>query len=146
MSWPEPFPGADFVPVGPWNTDGLLILNPLRFPEQLQYVQQLKEQEFPVLFIGLGGGTPMIVVDNAGGIRQVMEHLVESGESLAGLPAAEPGRLPPVPRMEGCGRTRTRDPAARVTFPGAGRFLKHRCVRQSCAMHTEHALKTRADR
>lgn len=88
-AWPEPFPGADFVPVGPWNTDGLLILNPLRFPEQLQYVQQLKEQEFPVLFIGLGGGTPMIVVDNAGGIRQVMEHLVEHGHREIALIAGD---------------------------------------------------------
>jgi diguanylate cyclase (GGDEF)-like protein len=88
-AWPEQFQTSDFVPVGPWNTNGLLILNPLRFPEQLRYVQELKEKEFPVLFIGTGSGTPMIVGDNEGGIRQVMEHLVEHGHREVALIAGD---------------------------------------------------------
>jgi diguanylate cyclase (GGDEF)-like protein len=78
-AWPEQFSTADFVPVGPWNTDGLLIFNPLRFQEQVQYIQELREKGFPVLFIGTGSGTPMIMVDNEGGIHQALEHLVEHG-------------------------------------------------------------------
>jgi diguanylate cyclase (GGDEF)-like protein len=88
-AWPEQFQTSDFVPVGPWNTDGLLILNPLRFPEQLRYVHQVSEKEFPVLFVGTGAGSPMIVVDNEGGIRQVMEHLVEHGHREVALIAGD---------------------------------------------------------
>ena len=78
-AWPETFGYADFVPVGPWNTDGLLVVNPLRFQEQLRYIQDLKEKGFPIFFIGTGAGTPAITVDNEGGIHQAMEHLVEHG-------------------------------------------------------------------
>jgi diguanylate cyclase (GGDEF)-like protein len=88
-AWPEQFQTADFIPVGPWNTDGLLILNPLRFPEQIRYIQQLKEKEFPVLFVGTGSGTPMIMVDNEGGIYQVMEHLVQHGHREVALIAGD---------------------------------------------------------
>ncbi len=88
-AWPERFQTSDFVPVGPWNTNGLLILNPLRFQEQLRYIQELKEKEFPVLFVGTGAGTPMIMVDNEGGIHQVMEHLVEHGHRSVALIAGD---------------------------------------------------------
>jgi diguanylate cyclase (GGDEF)-like protein len=78
-AWPEVFSSADFVPVGPWNTDGLLVFSPLRFQEQIRYTQDLKEKGFPILFIGTGAGTPAIMVDNEAGIHQAMEHLVEHG-------------------------------------------------------------------
>ncbi|MBN2086515.1 MAG: GGDEF domain-containing protein [Anaerolineales bacterium] len=88
-AWPECFQTADFVPVGPWNTDGLLILNPLYFQEQIRYVHDLKEKKFPVLFVGTGAGTPLIMVDNEGGIRQAMEHLVEHGHRSMAFIAGE---------------------------------------------------------
>jgi len=78
-AWPEAFGYADFVPVGPWNTDALLIFNPLRFPDQVRYIEDLKKKGFPILFIGTGAGTPVITVDNEAGIHQAMEHLVEHG-------------------------------------------------------------------
>src|SRR5687767_5848887 len=28
-AWPAPEPASDFVPVGPWNTDGLIVILPL---------------------------------------------------------------------------------------------------------------------
>ncbi|MBN1439119.1 MAG: GGDEF domain-containing protein [Anaerolineales bacterium] len=93
-AWPEEVRTADFVPVGPWNTDGLLVLNPLRFPEQLRYLRDLAVKEFPVLCVGAGAGTPMILVDNEGGIRQAMEHLVEHGHRAVAFIAgdeADPG-------------------------------------------------------
>ncbi len=88
-AWPEKFQTTDFVPVGPWNTDGLLILNPLYLPEQIRYVQELKEKKFPVLFVGTGAGAPLIMVDNEGGIRQVMEHLVAHGHRTVAFIAGE---------------------------------------------------------
>jgi diguanylate cyclase (GGDEF)-like protein len=78
-AWPESFGIADFMPVGPWNTDGLLVINPLRFPEQIRYIQDLEEKRFPVFFIGTGAGTPAIMVDNEAGIQQAVEHLVKHG-------------------------------------------------------------------
>ncbi len=35
--WPVPGPAVDFVPVGPWNTDGLIIIPDDLSPEQTQY-------------------------------------------------------------------------------------------------------------
>jgi diguanylate cyclase (GGDEF)-like protein len=75
-AWPEPSEESDFVPVGPWNTDGLIILAPPRSEERKRYACMLIDREFPVLFIGGGFGSPAIVVDNEMGIRQMMEHLV----------------------------------------------------------------------
>jgi diguanylate cyclase (GGDEF)-like protein len=78
-AWPESFGYSDFVPVGPWNTDGLLVFNPLRFPEQIRYTAELKEKGFPLVFIGTGAGTPAIIVDNEAGIHLAVEHLAEHG-------------------------------------------------------------------
>jgi diguanylate cyclase (GGDEF)-like protein len=78
-AWPEVHPDMDFVPVGPWNTDGLLFLGPLRLPYRLNYVQRLGETGFPILNIGGDGGKPAIAVDNEGGIRQAVEHLAGHG-------------------------------------------------------------------
>jgi diguanylate cyclase (GGDEF)-like protein len=78
-AWPEPDAEVDYLPVGPWNTNGLLIFSPLRTEDRRQYVDRLIQEQFPILFIGSGTGTPMITVDNEGGIRQAMEHLLQHG-------------------------------------------------------------------
>jgi diguanylate cyclase (GGDEF)-like protein len=78
-AWPQLDTGADFVPIGPWNTDGLIFMAPLRAKERIQYARKLVDEGFPVLFLGADSGYPAIVVDNEGGIRQVMEHLVQHG-------------------------------------------------------------------
>jgi diguanylate cyclase (GGDEF)-like protein len=78
-AWPVDFSTSDFMPVGHWNTDGLLIFTPLLFQEQIQYIREIREKGFPVFFIGSGSGTPMIMVDNEGGIQQAIGHLVEHG-------------------------------------------------------------------
>lgn len=78
-AWPEQFSTAYFIPVGPYNTDGLLLFNPMQLPEEIPYIQNLQEKGFPVLFIGGGSGTPMILVDNEEGIHQALGHLVGHG-------------------------------------------------------------------
>jgi DNA-binding LacI/PurR family transcriptional regulator len=78
-AWPEPGPDTDFVPVGPWNTDGLLVFSPLRMEERIRYIRGLEDRGFPLLFIGGGSGRPTIMVDNEGGIQQAVEHLVHHG-------------------------------------------------------------------
>jgi diguanylate cyclase (GGDEF)-like protein len=78
-AWPLANERIDFVPVGDANTDGLIIIPPLRIPECQQEVGRLTAKGFPVLFLGAGYGTPSIVTDNEGGIRSLMEHLHEHG-------------------------------------------------------------------
>src|SRR5919108_4858317 len=67
-AWPMPSPDSDFVPIGPWNTDGLIVFAPLRHEDRSRYLQELRAQGFPVLFIATGEQGPMISVDNEAGI------------------------------------------------------------------------------
>jgi diguanylate cyclase (GGDEF)-like protein len=78
-AWPERYDGADFVPVGPWNTDGLIVIPPLWSQNRWDYLQRLKTQGFSVVFQGFDDYGPSVVVDNEGGIRQALAHLVEHG-------------------------------------------------------------------
>ena len=78
-AWPEPSPDSDFVPIGPWNTDGLIIINPLHSAERARYLQEVMAVGHPVVFVASGQPGPTIVADNAGGILQAMHHLVQHG-------------------------------------------------------------------
>jgi signal transduction histidine kinase/AraC-like DNA-binding protein len=78
-AWPDILPEVDFVPIGPWNTDGLLVANPLHSQARSAYIQGLISQGHPVLFIGSGEKGPTIVADNIGGIEEAMRHLAGHG-------------------------------------------------------------------
>ncbi|CAG0935423.1 partial Catabolite control protein A, partial [Thermoflexales bacterium] len=78
-AWPVPQPDVDFVPVGPWNTDGLIAINPLQSPDRSRYIQDQIAAGHPVIFVGSGEHGPTLVADNAGGIRAAMQHLIEHG-------------------------------------------------------------------
>jgi diguanylate cyclase (GGDEF)-like protein len=90
LAWPVPDENVDFLPVGPWNTDGLLVFSPLRVEARVRYIRELQEKNFPLLFIGSGTGSPTIMVDNEGGIRQSLEHLVGHGHRDIGFIAGDP--------------------------------------------------------
>jgi signal transduction histidine kinase/AraC-like DNA-binding protein/ABC-type sugar transport system substrate-binding protein len=92
-AWPVPSPDADFVPVGPWNTDGLIAINPLQSPDRSQYIQDLIAAGHPVIFVGSGEDGPTLVADNAGGIRSAMQHLVEHGHRRIAFIAGTPEDL-----------------------------------------------------
>jgi signal transduction histidine kinase/AraC-like DNA-binding protein/ABC-type sugar transport system substrate-binding protein len=92
-AWPVPLPDADFVPVGPWNTDGLIAINPLQSPDRSSYIQALITQGHPIIFVGSGEVGPTIVADNAGGIRAAMQHLVEHGHRRIAFIAGTPEDL-----------------------------------------------------
>jgi signal transduction histidine kinase/AraC-like DNA-binding protein len=89
-AWPVIIPYTDFVPVGPWNTDGLIAVLPLQAEARSRYIQQLKATGHPVIFVGTGEGTPAVVPDNEDGIHQAMAHLMAHGHRriafIAGLP------------------------------------------------------------
>jgi diguanylate cyclase (GGDEF)-like protein len=90
LAWPLVGENVDFVPVGPWNTDGLLVFSPLRAEERIRYIRGLQEKQFPLLCIGSGTGFPTIMADNEGGIRQAMEHLVGHGHRKIAFIAGDP--------------------------------------------------------
>ena len=90
-AWPEPSPETDFVPVGPWNTDGLIVFAPLRSEARSLYLKGLRDQGCPVLFIATGEGDPMISADNASGIRQAVAHLLDHGHHRIAFVAGDPG-------------------------------------------------------
>ncbi len=78
-AWPFLSPEHDFVPVGPANTDGLIIASPLHSRARSNYVQSLLAARHPILFIGSGELGPAIVADNTGGILDAMRHLIQHG-------------------------------------------------------------------
>jgi signal transduction histidine kinase/CheY-like chemotaxis protein len=77
--WPVAGPAVDFVPVGPWNTDGLIIIPDDLSQEQSQYVGDLLAAGFPIIFTTPEGPGPVVAVDNTHGIGQAFTHLWEHG-------------------------------------------------------------------
>jgi signal transduction histidine kinase/DNA-binding LacI/PurR family transcriptional regulator/AraC-like DNA-binding protein/response regulator of citrate/malate metabolism len=92
-AWPVVMPEVDFVPVGPWNTDGLIVVNPLLSETRADYITHLSATGHPVVFIASGGTGPTITVDNAGGVHQAMRHLVEHGHRRIAFIAGRPDDL-----------------------------------------------------
>src|SRR5262245_23155559 len=77
--WPVPGLEVDFVPVGPWNTDGLIIVPADLSEDQSHYVRDLLASGFPIVFTTPEGPGPVVAVDNTFGIRQAFTHLLKHG-------------------------------------------------------------------
>lgn len=94
-AWPVPSPESDYVPVGPWNADGLIVINPLFSEARSQYVQGLIASGYPVVFAATGEPGPTVAIDNAGAIRQAILHLMAHGHRqiafIAGYPDDQTG-------------------------------------------------------
>ena len=82
----------DFVPVGPWNTDGLIIIPDDFTNSQFEYVQDLSRAGFPVMLTTAERPGPLVAVDNAGGIQQAFDHLVQHGHRRIAFIAGKKGR------------------------------------------------------
>lgn len=79
-AWPLLSPNMDFLPVGHWNTDGLIVIAPRESdPVQSQYIRELREMGHPVIFVETSEMAPAVCLDNAGGIRQALMHLHTHG-------------------------------------------------------------------
>ncbi len=89
-AWPELSPESDFVPVGPWNTDGLIVFAPLRHEHRSLYLQRLMAEGHPVLFVAPGEKGPTISVNNRQGIRQAVAHLASHGHRRIAFIAGTP--------------------------------------------------------
>lgn len=78
-AWPAADAENDFVPVGPWNTDALIVLRSGMTPTRSAYVQELISSGFPVIFIGPASQGRAITVDNVQGIHDALAHLAGHG-------------------------------------------------------------------
>ncbi len=90
--WPVPGTNINFVPVGPWNTDGLIIVPDELTKEQSEYVRDLLDSGFPVIFTTPEGTGPIVAVDNTLGIRQAFEHLLQHNHRQIAFIAGNVGR------------------------------------------------------
>jgi diguanylate cyclase (GGDEF)-like protein len=77
-AWNHPLPDAEFLPIGPANTDGLIVILPSSERMKSQ-IRQMKDQGHPVITFGVGVGGPSVVVDNEAGIRMALDHLYAHG-------------------------------------------------------------------
>lgn len=90
--WAVPGAGVDFVPVGPWNTDGLIVIPDDLSDSQSEYVQDLIRSGYPVVLTTAEKPGPLVAVDNAGGIRQAFNHLLQHGHRRIAFIAGKSGR------------------------------------------------------
>ncbi len=91
-AWPFLAPEVDFVPVGPWNTDGLIIIAPHQGSESIsRYLEQMIAARHPVVFVESAENRPVISPDNASGIFQALMHLREHGHRRVAFIAGGPG-------------------------------------------------------
>src|SRR5687768_5561746 len=58
---PVPQNDTTFVPVGPWNTDGLIVIPPLVSEGRSRYLQELRAERTAVVFAGPGEDGPAVV-------------------------------------------------------------------------------------
>ncbi|MBN1230922.1 MAG: substrate-binding domain-containing protein [Anaerolineales bacterium] len=89
--WPVSSPGVDFVPVGPWNTDGLIIVPDDLTSDQSQYIEDLLNSGFPIIFTTPEGPGSTVRVDNQLGIRMAYQHLREHGHTQIAFIAGHTG-------------------------------------------------------
>src|SRR5579859_122125 len=90
-AWAVPGAGVDFVPVGPWNADGLIIIPDDLSESQLEYVQALIRSGYPIILTTAEVPGPLVAVDNAGGIRQAFNHLLQHGHRQVAFIAGKSG-------------------------------------------------------
>jgi len=69
---------ATFVPVGPWNTDGLIVLAPVISVQRQKLLRELRSGGFPIIFCGTGE-PPAVIANDAEGIREAVMHLHTHG-------------------------------------------------------------------
>ena len=91
-AWAAPGSGVDFVPVGPWNADGLIIIPDDLSDPQFEYVQDLSRSGYPIVLTTAEKPGPLVAVDNANGIRMAFDHLLRHGHRRIAFIAGKLGR------------------------------------------------------
>ena len=86
-AWPICLPDSNFVPVGPWNTSGLIAIPP--FTDSQQYtLQELLPDGHPIVFTDPQEHYPSVGPANDTGIEQAFAHLIAHGHRRVAFIAA----------------------------------------------------------
>jgi DNA-binding LacI/PurR family transcriptional regulator len=91
-AWAAPGSEVDFVPVGPWNTEGLIIIPDDLSDAQFEYVQDLIRSGYPIVLTTAEKPGPLVAVDNANGIHMAFDHLLRHGHRRIAFIAGKLGR------------------------------------------------------
>ncbi|MDX1995666.1 MAG: substrate-binding domain-containing protein [bacterium] len=86
--WAIP-PDISFLPIGEWNTDGLLVVAPLHSKERSTYVQEIIQRGHPVVFVNSGENGSTVYMDYPSGLYQAMQHLYHHGHRSIAFIAGE---------------------------------------------------------
>jgi signal transduction histidine kinase/DNA-binding LacI/PurR family transcriptional regulator len=90
-AWPSCQPHSNFVPVGAWNTSGLIAIPPFTDVQQ-HALQELLPSGHPIVFTDPQEHYPSVGPANDSGIEQAFAHLVAHGHRrIAFMAAAEHG-------------------------------------------------------
>ncbi len=91
-AWPLYAENLDFLPVGPWNTDGLIVIAPLQSDSaQSQFIREMLEVGHPMVFTETSEIGPSVCLDNAGGIQAALLHLKWHGHQKIAFIGGGPG-------------------------------------------------------
>jgi signal transduction histidine kinase/DNA-binding response OmpR family regulator/ABC-type sugar transport system substrate-binding protein len=89
-AWPLNDPDVDFLPVGMWNTDGLIIIAPSQSGgAQSVCIREMQQAGHPLVFAETAEMGPAVCLDNATGIRDALEHLKSHGHRRIAFIGAE---------------------------------------------------------
>ncbi|KAB8141662.1 helix-turn-helix domain-containing protein [Chloroflexia bacterium SDU3-3] len=87
-AWPRLLPSTNFVPVGPWNTSGLIAIPPFTATQQA-LLRSFMPEGFPLVFTSPQPGCASIGPDNALGIAHALAHLAGHGHRRIAFIAAD---------------------------------------------------------
>ena len=76
-AWPGLAASMDFIPVGPWNTAGLIIFPGAMLNEQPEFWADLTASGHPTVCVSRGGLGRTLAIDGASGVIQALDHLLE---------------------------------------------------------------------
>lgn len=98
-AWPICLPHTNFVPVGPWNTTGLIAIPPFA-DDQLQALRAALPVEHPLVVTSPQPGYPSVGPANRDGIATAFAHLIAHGhQRIAFIVADEQGSGDGVERL-----------------------------------------------
>ncbi|HEY0739363.1 MAG TPA: substrate-binding domain-containing protein [Herpetosiphonaceae bacterium] len=87
-AWPISLPYTNFVPVGPWNTAGLIAIPPFT-DDQLVAIRAALPPDHPLVFTYPQEGFSSVGPANRDGIAQAFAHLIEHGHRRIAFMAAD---------------------------------------------------------
>jgi len=89
-AWPVGSPDTFFIPIGPFNTDGLIVIQPLVSEARIAYINSLIAKGKHVVFVGTAIDSPAVAIDNRGGIQLAINHLIQHGHRKIAFIAGSP--------------------------------------------------------